>query len=120
MYLADRRDDMLPAVISADVCSLLSKVDRSVDGFQCLCIMYYIVVLYCFVSYTIYFSLILSFSFSFSFSLFFLPRYAVSVVWKLSPQYEVKEKKVWYGRTIIRSSYKLTYEVIGREDDKEL
>ena len=27
-YLADRRYDMLPAVLSADVCSLLGGVDR--------------------------------------------------------------------------------------------
>lgn len=27
-YLADRRYDMLPAVLSADICSLLSGVDR--------------------------------------------------------------------------------------------
>ena len=38
-----------------------------------------------------------------------LYRYAVSVIWKLDPSYEVKE--VWFGRTIIRSSYKLAYEV---------
>lgn len=29
-YLADRRYDMLPAVLSADLCSLLGGVDRSV------------------------------------------------------------------------------------------
>ena len=28
VYLADRRYDMLPAVLSANVCSLLSGVDR--------------------------------------------------------------------------------------------
>ena len=28
VYLADRRYDMLPAVLSADLCSLLSEVDR--------------------------------------------------------------------------------------------
>lgn len=27
-YLADRRYDMLPSVLSADLCSLLSGVDR--------------------------------------------------------------------------------------------
>ena len=30
MYLADRRYDMLPAVLSANVCSLLSNVNRFV------------------------------------------------------------------------------------------
>lgn len=31
-YLADRRYDMLPAVLSADLCSLLGGVDRSVNS----------------------------------------------------------------------------------------
>lgn len=31
-YLADRRYDMLPAVLSADLCSLLGGVDRSVSS----------------------------------------------------------------------------------------
>lgn len=36
-------------------------------------------------------------------------RYAVSVMWELDKtSYEIK--KVWYGRTIIRSAYKLFYE----------
>nr|KAF6484003.1 DIS3 like exosome 3'-5' exoribonuclease [Rousettus aegyptiacus] len=62
-YLADRRYDMLPSILSADLCSLLGGVDR----------------------------------------------YAVSVMWELDKtSYEIK--KVWYGRTIIRSSYKLFYE----------
>ncbi|KAM5292142.1 DIS3-like exonuclease 1 isoform 2-T2 [Ctenodactylus gundi] len=62
-YLADRRYDMLPSVLSADLCSLLGGVDR----------------------------------------------YAVSVIWELDEtSYEIK--KVWYGRTIIRSAYKLFYE----------
>lgn len=39
-------------------------------------------------------------------------RYAVSVVWRLGSDYEVKD--VWYGRTVIRSAYKLTYEVRGK------
>jgi DIS3-like exonuclease 1 len=30
IYMADRRYDMLPAVLSADLCSLLSQVDRYV------------------------------------------------------------------------------------------
>ncbi len=37
-------------------------------------------------------------------------RYAVSVVWELDSRYRVQ--KVWYGRTIIRSKYKLAYEVV--------
>ncbi|KAM4829706.1 DIS3-like exonuclease 1 isoform 3-T3 [Thomomys bottae] len=62
-YLADRRYDMLPPVLSSDLCSLLGGVDR----------------------------------------------YAVSVLWELDKtSYEIK--KVWYGRTIIRSAYKLFYE----------
>nr|XP_045755788.1 DIS3-like exonuclease 1 isoform X2 [Mirounga angustirostris] len=62
-YLADRRYDMLPSILSADLCSLLGGVDR----------------------------------------------YAVSVIWELDKtSYEIK--KVWYGRTIIRSAYKLFYE----------
>ncbi|XP_053450314.1 DIS3-like exonuclease 1 isoform X2 [Nycticebus coucang] len=62
-YLADRRYDMLPSILSADLCSLLGGTDR----------------------------------------------YAVSVMWELDKtSYEIK--KVWYGRTIIRSAYKLFYE----------
>ncbi|XP_021568235.1 DIS3-like exonuclease 1 isoform X2 [Carlito syrichta] len=63
-YLADRRYDMLPSVLSTDLCSLLGGVDR----------------------------------------------YAVSVLWELDKtSYEIR--RVWYGRTIIRSAYKLFYEV---------
>lgn len=63
-YLADRRYDMLPAVLSADICSLLSGVDR----------------------------------------------YAVSVLWELEREsYEIL--RVCYNKTIIRSAYKLVYEV---------
>ena len=36
----------------------------------------------------------------------------MSVVWRLGSDYEVKD--VWYGRTVIRSAYKLTYEVRGK------
>lgn len=36
-------------------------------------------------------------------------RYAVSVLWRLSSDLEVE--KVWYGRSVINSKYKLTYEV---------
>ncbi|XP_038076853.1 DIS3-like exonuclease 1 isoform X2 [Patiria miniata] len=63
VYLADRRYDMLPTILSADLCSLIGGVDR----------------------------------------------YAMSVMWQLDPQtYEVR--KVWYGRTVIRSSHKMFYE----------
>lgn len=62
VYLAERRYDMLPAILSANLCSLLSNVDR----------------------------------------------YAVSVLWRFDKFYQVK--KVWYGRTVIRSRYKLAYE----------
>ncbi|KAK9542198.1 hypothetical protein VZT92_000081 [Zoarces viviparus] len=63
-YLADRRYDMLPAVLSADLCSLLGGVDR----------------------------------------------YAMSVMWELDAQ-TLAVDKVWYGRTLIRSSYQLHYEL---------
>lgn len=36
-------------------------------------------------------------------------RYAVTVIWHLDSNCQVKN--VWYGRTIIKSSYKLCYEV---------
>ena len=39
----------------------------------------------------------------------FTVRYAVSVMWELDAAYNVQ--KVWYGRTVIRSRYKLFYEV---------
>uniref|UniRef100_UPI003AACCDD1 DIS3-like exonuclease 1 isoform X2 n=1 Tax=Centroberyx gerrardi TaxID=166262 RepID=UPI003AACCDD1 len=63
-YLADRRYDMLPAVLSADLCSLLGGVDR----------------------------------------------YAMSVLWELDAC-TLAVNKVWYGRTLIRSSYQLHYEL---------
>ncbi|CAG2204043.1 DIS3L [Mytilus edulis] len=63
VYLADRRYDMLPGILSANLCSLISGVDR----------------------------------------------YAVSVIWELDSKYEVVD--VWYGKTIIRSQYKLFYEL---------
>ncbi|XP_040536157.1 LOW QUALITY PROTEIN: DIS3-like exonuclease 1 isoform X2 [Gallus gallus] len=63
-YLADRRYDMLPSVLSADICSLLSGVDR----------------------------------------------YAVSVLWELEREsYEIL--RVCYNKSVIRSAYKLVYEV---------
>ncbi|XP_060081062.1 DIS3-like exonuclease 1 [Ylistrum balloti] len=63
VYLADRRYDMLPGILSANLCSLISGVDR----------------------------------------------YAVSVIWELDSSY--KPVNVWYGKTIICSSYKLFYEI---------
>lgn len=63
-YLADRRYDMLPAVLSADLCSLLGGVDR----------------------------------------------YAMSVLWELDAE-SLNLCTVWYGRTLIRSSYQLYYEL---------
>ncbi|XP_051561526.1 DIS3-like exonuclease 1 isoform X2 [Myxocyprinus asiaticus] len=63
-YLADRRYDMLPSVLSADLCSLLGGVDR----------------------------------------------YAISVLWELDAE-SLDVCMVWYGRTIIRSSYQLHYEL---------
>uniref|UniRef100_A0A8C2ZDL7 DIS3-like exonuclease 1 n=1 Tax=Cyclopterus lumpus TaxID=8103 RepID=A0A8C2ZDL7_CYCLU len=63
-YLADRRYDMLPAVLSADLCSLLGGVDR----------------------------------------------YAMSVMWELDAQ-TLSVVRVWYGRTLIRSSYQLHYQL---------
>ena len=63
-YLADRRLDMLPAVLSGNLCSLLSHVDRL----------------------------------------------AVSVIWLLDPEHAYEIKSVWFGRTIIRSRYKLHYQ----------
>ncbi|XP_037390155.1 DIS3-like exonuclease 1 isoform X1 [Pygocentrus nattereri] len=63
-YLADRRYDMLPAVLSADLCSLLGGVDR----------------------------------------------YAMSVLWELDVE-TLALCNVWYGRTLIRSSYQLHYEL---------
>ncbi|PIK57161.1 putative DIS3-like exonuclease 1 [Apostichopus japonicus] len=72
VYLADRRFDMLPAILSSDLCSLIGGVDR----------------------------------------------YAVSVIWKLKPDtYEVE--KVWYGRTIISSAYKMFYEAAQMIHDEE-
>ncbi|KAG7468253.1 hypothetical protein MATL_G00140980 [Megalops atlanticus] len=63
-YLADRRYDMLPSVLSADLCSLLGGKDR----------------------------------------------YAMSVLWQLDAQ-SLAVQQVWFGRTLIRSSYQLHYEL---------
>ncbi|XP_047139511.1 DIS3-like exonuclease 1 isoform X1 [Hydra vulgaris] len=72
VYLADRRYDMLPSILSADLCSLISGVDR----------------------------------------------YAVSVIWKLNKCFEVVD--VWYGRSIIKSKYKLYYEAAQTIIDDQL
>ncbi|XP_072255223.1 DIS3-like exonuclease 1 [Pyxicephalus adspersus] len=46
-------------------------------------------------------------------------KYAVSVMWELdSTTYDIR--RVWYGRTIIRSSYKLSYEVAQQLLDGDL
>ena len=37
-------------------------------------------------------------------------RFAVSVLWELDPNHPEKVISTWYGRTLIKSSYKLTYE----------
>ncbi|CAL8089073.1 unnamed protein product [Calicophoron daubneyi] len=67
IYLADRRYDMLPGILSGDICSLWSGVDR----------------------------------------------YAVSVIWEIDMDtFDVLD--TWFGRTIIRSSYKMSYEVAQR------
>ncbi|XP_033842613.1 DIS3-like exonuclease 1 isoform X1 [Periophthalmus magnuspinnatus] len=63
-YLADRRYDMLPEVLSANLCSLLGGVDR----------------------------------------------YAMSVLWELDSA-SLEVRSVWFGRTLIRSSYQLHYEL---------
>ncbi|ESO87500.1 hypothetical protein LOTGIDRAFT_127673 [Lottia gigantea] len=66
VYLSDRRYDMIPPILSSNLCSLISGVDR----------------------------------------------YAMSAVWELSKDLEVLN--VWYGRTVIRSQYKLFYEIAQR------
>ena len=81
VYLADRRYDMLPGVLSANICSLLSNVNRYMETHLALYNM-----VSCF-------------------------RYAVSTIWELDKDLIVT--KVWYGRTVIRSAYKMTYEVCG-------
>ena len=63
VYLADRRYDMLPPVLSSQLCSLLGSVER----------------------------------------------YAVSCIWEIHHT-TFKVRRCWYGRTVIRSSYKLCYE----------
>ncbi|TNN20929.1 DIS3-like exonuclease 1 [Schistosoma japonicum] len=64
IYLADRRYDMLPGLLSGDICSLWSGCDR----------------------------------------------YAVSVFWEIDAvSFDIIN--IWYGRTVIHSSYKLSYEL---------
>jgi len=73
VYLADRRYDMLPSVLSSNLCSLLGGKER----------------------------------------------YAVSVLWELdAKKYEVLN--VWYGRTVIKSRYKLAYATAQKIIDGEL
>lgn len=53
-------------------------------------------------------------------SVYCILRYAVSVMWELDEDYRVRD--VWYGRTVIRSAYKLYYELAqeihdGADDD---
>ena len=64
VYLADRRYEMLPSVLSSNLCSLLGGVER----------------------------------------------YAVSVIAEIQLYPKYKVLKAWFGRTLIRSSYKMTYE----------
>lgn len=78
---------MLPAVLSADLCSLLGGVDRSVDRDTKI-------------------SLVCN---------TFKPttshhRYAMSVMWELDAR-SLAVRDVWFGRTLIRSSYQLHYEL---------
>ncbi|EGD74365.1 hypothetical protein PTSG_06376 [Salpingoeca rosetta] len=63
VYLVNGRHDMLPVVLSADLCSLLADQDR----------------------------------------------YAMSVFWELDSERNVVS--TWFGRTVIRSSYQLHYEL---------
>lgn len=62
-YLVDRRFDMLPSLLSSNLCSLHGNTDR----------------------------------------------YAVSVIWTLSPDLE-QVKSTWYGRTVIHNIQAMTYE----------
>ena len=74
VYLVDQRLDMLPALLSTNLCSLLSGVDRL----------------------------------------------AMSVLWEVQPftekndgacyqSFKILPEKTWYGRTLIQSSYALSY-----------
>ena len=89
-YLADRRFDMLPAVLSADLCSLLGGADRSVNSCpppppgSALWILTHVLALD--------------------------SRYAMSVLWELDA-HTLAVNQVWFGRTVIRSSYQLHYEL---------
>ena len=74
VYLADRRYEMLPSVLSSNLCSLLGGTDR----------------------------------------------YAVSVISEIQFHPTFKVIKTWFGRTLIRSSYKMTYEAAQNIIDKPL
>lgn len=85
MYLADRRFDMLPSVLSERVCSLRSNVDRYAgkqDG-SCLNVI-------------------------FRRSVLQELKFPVSVLWTLDKSYNVVD--TWLGRTVIRSSCEMEYE----------
>ena len=100
VYLADRRFDMLPGILSADLCSLLSNVDRWAVPHAAAPTPPHTCTLLTNPTHThphLYTCM------------YVIPRYAVSVIWNLDTSYRVH--KVWYGRTIIRSKYKLAYEV---------
>lgn len=72
VYLAHRRFDMLPEVLSANLCSLKEREDR----------------------------------------------YAMSVIWRLNASdYSVLD--VWFGRTVIRSSFALAYQQAQKILDNE-
>lgn len=92
-YLADRRYDMLPAVLSSDLCSLLGGVDRSVNIIHLM---------------FMFFNAKKKLCDELPFNL--QSRYAMSVIWELDA-HTLAVNKVWYGRTIIRSSYQLHYEL---------
>jgi exoribonuclease R len=41
-------------------------------------------------------------------------RFAVSVLWELTPGYNIIPEKTWMGRTVIRSRHALTYYQVWR------
>ena len=145
---------MLPSVLNANICSLLSNVDRLIDNTvymlymyavhvqvhvpcECTCTCMYILSSYmyiriymhvhvrrytCMSMYNVHVytcpCTMYMYIYMYMFGVytcmtpFHVNRYAVSVVWKLDTDYQVKD--VWYGRTIIRSKYTLSYEVAQR------
>ncbi|VDM19023.1 unnamed protein product [Hydatigera taeniaeformis] len=93
VYLADRRYDMLPGILSGDICSLWSGVDR-----QVICSFL--------TMFEVTFNTVTNVTFC------WIPtsvQYAVSVIWELDPV-SLEVLDVWYGRTVIRSAYKMTYQ----------